>query len=113
MSRYYASDGPTRRSRLTNTRVIATDLTSLKERLEDAFDDVQADIDAGPGGAGLQVFDVSASSMWIINHNLGRDVSVDVLNSGGAKIGAEVVLTTTNQARVYFEVPVPGRALVR
>jgi hypothetical protein len=51
--------------------------------------------------------------MWVINHNLGRAVSVEVLSVGGAKIGAEVLQYSLNQVRVYFEVPVPGKVLIR
>lgn len=85
------------------------------QAVDDAFQAVQNDIDLGSGGGGGAplVFNYSASSLWIVNHNLGRDVTTEVLSSGGAKIGAEVLQYSINQVRVYFEVPVPGKVLIR
>ena len=88
-------------------------LYALNEALEVAFQRIQADIDAGPGGSGPLVFDCAAASVWVINHNLGRAVSVEVLSAGGARIVAEVQQYSLNQVRVYFEVPVTGRVVVR
>lgn len=81
--------------------------------VDDAFSAVQNDIDAGPGGSGPLVFDYAANAVWVVNHNLGRAVSVEVLNMGGARIGAEVQQYSVNQVRVYFDAPVPGRVIVR
>lgn len=98
---------------MTSTRSNAAALYALNNALEDAFQLVQADIDAGPGGSGPLVFDYAAASVWVVNHNLGRAVSVEVLNAGGARIGAEVQQYSLNQVRVYFDAPVSGRVVVR
>jgi hypothetical protein len=115
VSRYFSDDGRLSRQRLTNTRLVSTELVGLANKIDDAFNQVQNEIDAGTGGGGpgLLVYDFAASAMWVVNHNLGRAVSVEVLSAGGAKVGAEVLQVTPNQLRVYFEVPVPGRVLVR
>jgi hypothetical protein len=112
VSRYYDEAGLAQRSRLTNTRLVADELNKLNKQVKCAFDAVQIDVDAGPGGSLPHVFDFSAADEWIVNHNLGRAVGVDVLNAGGAKIGAEVLQTSGNQVRVYFAVPIAGRVVI-
>lgn len=70
----------------------------------------------GPPGPGATTYDHvqgSAAAEWVINHNLGRFVSVTVLSPGGFEVVAEVVQTSENQARVYFNEPQMGTVLVR
>jgi hypothetical protein len=52
----------------------------------------------------------SPSASWIINHNLGYRPSVTLYSTGGAEIEGEVVHTSNNQARVYFDTAVAGSA---
>lgn len=113
MSRYFEQDGRVPRHRLTNTRTLSVSLCNLEEDLAEAFQAVQDDIDAGPGGSGILVLDFSAAAEWVVNHNLGRAVSVEVQNTGGSRIGADVQQVSLNQVRVRFEVPVSGRVIVR
>lgn len=53
----------------------------------------------------------SSSAEWIINHNLGRNVSLYVLDSAGNGLLCQALNVTTNQARVYFNAALTGRAL--
>jgi hypothetical protein len=114
VSRYFEDAGFANR-RFTNTRLLASAAAALVKAVNYGFDAVQAEIDAGSGGGGggLLVFDYSANALWIVNHNLGRDVTVEVRSAGGAQIRAEVLQYSLNQVRVYFEVPVPGKVLIR
>ena len=56
--------------------------------------------------------ELSAESVWTINHNLGRAVTVDVFTSGGARTIADVVLVSDNQAQVLFDQPMAGYAII-
>lgn len=70
----------------------------------------------GPPGPGATTYDhsqSSASAEWVVNHNLGRFVSITVLNAGGFEVEAEVVQSSESQARVYFNQPQTGKVLVR
>lgn len=67
----------------------------------------------GPGATFHNHLQASASDAWVVNHNLGRLVSVTVLNAGGQEVEAEVIQTSENQARVYFNLPQTGKVLVR
>lgn len=107
----YFTDANYADRRFTNTRLLAGAAAILVKAIDDAFESVQHDVDSG--GEGPLIFDYMAMPIWIVNHNLGRAVSIEVLNSGGAKIGAEVLNVSLNQSRVYFEVPVAGKVLVR
>ena len=71
---------------------------------------------SGPPGPGATTYDhiqSVSSAEWIVNHNLGRLVSVTVLNPGGVEVEAEVAQVSENQARVYFNLPQTGKVLVR
>jgi hypothetical protein len=52
----------------------------------------------------------SPSSIWIINHNLGRMVSASIFDSGGVEIAAQCQNTSINQAVIYFNIPIVGTA---
>lgn len=62
------------------------------------------------GGAAHIHNQAVASTEWIINHNLGFYPDVTVLSPGLAEVGAHVLHTSLNQARVYFVVPYSGIA---
>ena len=70
----------------------------------------------GPPGPGATTYDhdqASPSAEWVVNHNLGRLVSVTVLSPGGVEVEAEVVQVSVNQTRVFFNLPQTGKTLVR
>lgn len=53
------------------------------------------------------------SATWIINHNLIKDVTVQVLNLAFEVVGAEVKQVSQNQTRIYFSSPVTGYAFIQ
>lgn len=108
MTKYYESVAGRR-----NVRLIRVALSEMDERIETAFQLVQDDLGTGPGNQESLVFSFAASPMWIVNHNLGRNVQCEVLSNGGARIGVEVRQVSDNQLRVYFDVPIAGKVLIR
>lgn len=52
-----------------------------------------------------------AATEWIVNHNFGYRPSVRALTVGGAEMLAEVLHSSANQARLYFDSPVAGQAI--
>lgn len=70
----------------------------------------------GPPGPGATTYNhdqVTPSAEWIVNHNLGRLVSVTVLSAGNVEVEAEIAQLSSNQLRVYFNQPQVGKVLVR
>lgn len=67
---------------------------------------------AGPPGPDGTVNDFeqtfSESMEWIVNHNLGRNPSVTLTNSGGAVIAGNIVNSSINQLTVYWALPTAG-----
>jgi hypothetical protein len=71
---------------------------------------------SGPPGPGATTYDhiqAPPSVEWVVNHNLGRLVSVTVLNAGNVEVEAEVLQVSENQTRIYFNLPQTGKVLVR
>lgn len=66
--------------------------------------------DSGDFAAGFLHTQASASSSWLVNHNLGFNPTVSVRSAGGAEIEAEVLHTSVNQTIITFSVPVTGTA---
>lgn len=66
----------------------------------------------GNGGSGIAFThsQVSAATLWTINHNLGFRPAVAILDSGGNEIEADVVHTGPNQLVIHFAIPVAGVA---
>lgn len=67
----------------------------------------------GPDGAAADSFEFTqsvASGNWIVNHNLGRKVSLTLYTVGGSEIEAEVLHTSINQCIAYFAFPIAGTA---
>jgi hypothetical protein len=52
----------------------------------------------------------AASSSWTINHNLGRNVSVTVIDTANNEIEGDVVHTNANAVVVSFSAPFSGKA---
>jgi hypothetical protein len=67
-----------------------------------------------PGASGVgagTTFDFpAAATSWTINHNFGLRPAVELIDSGGREIEAEVVHTSLNQTVVYFVSPTSGQA---
>lgn len=64
----------------------------------------------GPSGAGYTHTQPGASATWTINHNLGVRPNVDIANTGGQKVNAEVLHTSLNQVVISFVTPMAGSA---
>lgn len=52
----------------------------------------------------------SASSVWTINHNLGKRPSVEITDSAGTQMMAPVKWTSDNQIVITFSAPTSGVA---
>ena len=85
--------------------------TSAKSDLVTAINELAArEIGGGSSGVACTHSQVSATTLWTINHNLGFRPSVSILDAGGNEIEADVVHTGTNQLVIHFAVPVAGVA---
>lgn len=63
----------------------------------------------GPGGLGDFSQTFSASTSWVVNHNLGREPLISITTLGGAEIEVTILHTNLNQFVVYFDSPVAGK----
>jgi hypothetical protein len=52
----------------------------------------------------------SASTSWVVNHNLGFEPSIQVRNTGGVVVGCRVQHVSLNQAVISFNVATAGSA---
>lgn len=97
--------------------VITGDGTSATRTIE-TEDLITIDNPSGVGGnprigkTVLKHVESSPESTWTINHNLGRDVEVAAFTPGGARVIAEVLLVSLNQAQVIFDSPMSGFAII-
>ena len=66
----------------------------------------------GPPNVGVQFPQPVAATPWVINHNLGRNVDVEVFTVGGMRMLADVQHVSPNQAQVLFTTPTTGYAFV-
>lgn len=62
----------------------------------------------GSAGAGIVVPFASPAATWAYNHNLGRYVTVETLDSSGAIMDADVHQDTLNAVSVTFAAPTTG-----
>ena len=53
---------------------------------------------------------MSASSLWVVNHNLGKRPSVTVVDSGGTEVEGLVTHISANQLSIEFSAPFGGKA---
>ena len=85
--------------------------TDAKTYLVTAINELAAR-EIGNGGSGIAFThsQVSAATLWTINHNLGFRPAVAILDSGGNEIEADVVHTGPNQLVIHFAIPVAGVA---
>ncbi|MBT9158782.1 MAG: hypothetical protein DDT26_00029 [Dehalococcoidia bacterium] len=59
------------------------------------------------------IYDFPTPSLqWVVNHNLGRRVTVEAYTPGGVQVWATVTHTTVDQTVVSFDLPQAGYALV-
>ena len=64
----------------------------------------------GAPGSGSVHLQLSAELTWTINHNLGIRPGVDITDTGGMAVNADVLHTSVNQTVVSFVVPTAGIA---
>lgn len=64
----------------------------------------------GASGAGFVFTQASPATEWVINHNLGFRPSVEIIDTGGNEVDAQVLHISVNQARVYFNTATAGEA---
>lgn len=66
-----------------------------------------------PGGDGAPTVFTQASALaeWVVNHNLGYKPLVDILDTGGNLVGAEVAHISLNQFNVRFAAATTGQAV--
>lgn len=64
----------------------------------------------GSSGAGFVHTQSATATEWIVNHNLGFNPAVEVINTGGVPGVADVLHMSINQVRIYFAVPTAGQA---
>jgi hypothetical protein len=60
------------------------------------------------GGSGHTFVQSPASALWTVNHNLGYNPIVEVSDSGGTVVWANIVHTSVNQFTVTFDTPTAG-----
>ena len=69
----------------------------------------------GPPGASGGVFihqQVVPSATWLVEHNFGRAVNVDVYDETGCVVGTAVIEISPNSIEVRANKPFAGRAVV-
>ncbi len=68
---------------------------------------------AGASGSGVvPPFQfLTATQIWVINHNLNRRPLIGVFSVGGIEMMAEVIHISVNQVQVIFDNPVAGYAI--
>lgn len=64
----------------------------------------------GLSGAGYEYSQPSASSLWVVNHNLGFRPTVCVFDSAGWEVDADVQHMSLNQTTIAFSTPLAGTA---
>lgn len=67
----------------------------------------------GVADGGYTFTQPSPNATWTINHNLGRNPSVELLSTGGAEMDGDVIHINLNQIVVIFTSAVAGKAILR
>lgn len=70
---------------------------------------------SGGGGGAAETYEHSQStpsSMWMIQHNLGRYPSVTVVDSGGTVVEGDIQYIDQNNLKVTFSAPFGGKAFL-
>lgn len=76
-----------------------------------AYSPIFASLSPGASAPVKYLQSFTASSLWTVNHNLGREPSVTVLTVGGLEMLADVQHTSLNQFTVSFSQPQSGRII--
>lgn len=66
--------------------------------------------EAAAGASGYVHQQAAPSALWTINHGLGYRPSVELFDSGGVEIDAEVIHASAVQTLVYFDTAIAGSA---
>lgn len=64
-----------------------------------------------PGDRYFQYDQPIPSTVWIIDHNLGRLANVTLINDAGMRIFGDLSFPTLNKAIATFVIPVAGSAI--
>ena len=69
--------------------------------------------DSGGASSSYEHIQASALTEWVVNHNLDKHPIISVITIGGVEVIVNVIHMSTNQARIYFNQPQAGKAMVR
>lgn len=95
-----------------------TSLGTLDTALSGSFLSTVTTINTGlmgpPGiGASFEHTQGPAATPWVINHNLGRKVAVELYTPGGMEMLGDIVHVSLNQVQISFASPTSGSALIQ
>lgn len=95
-----------------------TSLGTLDTALSGSFLSTVTTINTGlmgpPGiGASFEYTQGSAATPWVINHNLGRKVDVELYTPGGMEMLGDIIHVNLNQVQISFASPTSGSALIQ
>jgi hypothetical protein len=65
----------------------------------------------GVDGGSYEHHQPVASTLWVVNHNLGYYPSISVLTLGRVRVDAGIVHLSPNQAQVLLDLPLAGFAI--
>ena len=94
---------------LKETEIIAVSDVGKKGDKGDKGDQGNPGV-AGPTSPSYEHIQSSASSSWNVNHNLGFKPILQIYDSGGNVVEAEILHISTNLAIVYFAFTMSGVA---
>lgn len=75
----------------------------------DSPEQIRDKLNSLPDGYAYIYNQLSSSSIWIVNHNLGYRPSAELRSSGGQIMFAEIIHISDNQLQVLFDSPVTGQ----
>lgn len=78
--------------------------------LQGGLAEEQAAIDALQAGGTFEYAQMTASSTWVIEHNLGKHPSVTVIDSGGDEVEGHLVYDSDDQLTLIFSAAFSGTA---
>jgi hypothetical protein len=89
-----------------------TDVLAGYVDLAERLDAMQAQIDSATGGvAGSYTHNQSVvSATWVINHNLGFNPNVSVIDSAGSDVEGDVTYDDVDNLTIVFSAPFSGSA---
>jgi hypothetical protein len=87
--------------------------TPIDSQYLNAVENELITLDAGGGGGGDKSFvytQLSASAVWTVNHNLGKNPAVTVVDTGGNELLVDVDYVDTNNCILTLGAATSGRA---